>query len=164
MVLNEQDVGIRGDEDAAGAGAGSPGTTAVLRKVSNPSKSGTGLSKNSCRGVFVPITVVETLSAFANTPGGGVLLLGVDESEGFAPTGVSDPGKIQQDLGSVARDGVTPPLQPKITVQVVEGRHIVVAEVPELPREEKPCFVTRKGMTHGSFLPFRCLRPGRWCL
>jgi ATP-dependent DNA helicase RecG len=100
----------------------------------------------------VPSTVVETLSAFANTPGGGVLLLGVDESGGFAPTGVNDPGKIQQDLGSVARDGVTPPLQPRIALHVIEGKHVVVAEVRELPREEKPCYVTRKGMTNGSFL------------
>jgi ATP-dependent DNA helicase RecG len=100
----------------------------------------------------LPSTTVETFSAFANTPGGGMLLLGVDESSGFAVTGVGDPAKIQQDLGGAARTRLTPPLQPSISIHSVEGKTVVAAEIRELAREEKPCYVTSKGMTHGSFL------------
>ena len=100
----------------------------------------------------LPSSVIETLSAFANTPGGGVLLLGVDETTGYAVTGVKDASKMQHDLASAARTQMTPPLQPVISTRSVDGRAIVVAEVPELPRDAKPCFITARGMNNGSFL------------
>lgn len=100
----------------------------------------------------LPSSLIETLSAFANTPGGGVLLLGVDEAAGYMVSGVSNASKIQHDLASAARTQLTPPLQPLISTRSVEGRAVVVAEVPELPRDVKPCFVTARGMINGSFL------------
>ena len=36
----------------------------------------------------LPRRIWETLSALANTPGGGVLILGLDESQDFAVAGV----------------------------------------------------------------------------
>ncbi len=33
----------------------------------------------------------QALSAFANRPGGGVIVLGLDEQCGFEPVGVNDP-------------------------------------------------------------------------
>jgi ATP-dependent DNA helicase RecG len=66
----------------------------------------------------VPKRIWETLSAFANTPGGGVLLLGVDEQAGFAPAGVSNPAKIQADLGAVAAQ-MEPPLRLLLQVFVL---------------------------------------------
>lgn len=100
----------------------------------------------------LPASVVDTLSAFANTPGGGTLLLGVDETSGFAVTGVADPGKLQQDLAGMARTQLTPALQPLISLARVDDKAVVVAEVPELPRAEKPCYVTSRGMNRGSYV------------
>jgi len=100
----------------------------------------------------LPSTTVETLSAFANLPGGGILILGVDEMSNFAVTGVSNAQKLSQDLAAAARTQLSPPLQPVISIRSVEGKLVVIAEIPELPREEKPCYVTTKGMTQGSFL------------
>jgi ATP-dependent DNA helicase RecG len=100
----------------------------------------------------LPESVIETLSAFSNTPEGGILLLGVDESSGFAVTGVSDAGKIQADLSSAARDRLTPPLQPTVGMVEVEGKAVVYAEVPELPRDQKPCYITTKGINRGSYI------------
>ena len=45
--------------------------------------------KTALRGV--PSRLYETLSAFANRPGGGVVILGLDESRGFAAVGVGEP-------------------------------------------------------------------------
>ncbi|MFI6065283.1 ATP-binding protein [Micromonospora sp. NPDC051227] len=100
----------------------------------------------------LPESVAETLSAFSNTPDGGILLLGVDESTNFAVTGVADPGKIQADLSSAARDRLTPPLQPVVGMVEVEGKPVVFAEVPELSRDQKPCYITSKGVNRGSYI------------
>lgn len=100
----------------------------------------------------LPESVVETLSAFSNMPGGGTLVLGVDEATGFAVTGVTDPGKLQHDLASMARSQLSPALMPQISLATLEGMPVVVAEIPELPREQKPCFVSSKGMNRGSYI------------
>lgn len=100
----------------------------------------------------VPKRIWETLSAFANTPGGGVLMLGVDEQQGFAPTGVSNPAKVQADLGAVAADQLEPPLRPLLQVFEVDGASIVVAEVPELPPSAKPCYYQGAGLPNGAFI------------
>jgi len=100
----------------------------------------------------LPKDVVESLCAFANTPGGGVLLLGVDEASHFAVTGVANPSKIQEELAGAARDRLTPPLQPDIGITEIEGKFVVWAEVEELQRAEKPCYVTAKGINRGSYV------------
>lgn len=99
----------------------------------------------------VPKRIWETLSAFANTPGGGVLLLGVDEQQGFAPAGVANPAKIQADLASVAGQ-MEPPLRLLLQVFDLDGAPIVVAEVPELPAGAKPCYYQGAGLPNGAFL------------
>jgi len=43
-----------------------------------------------------PDSVVSTLSAFANTPGGGTVLFGLDERAGFAAVGVYDAARIHE--------------------------------------------------------------------
>lgn len=100
----------------------------------------------------LPTSVLETLSAFTNSPGGGTLILGVDESANFAVTGVSDVAKLQHDLASQARDAMTPPLQPAIHMHSVDGANVIIADVPELPRSQKPCYITTKGIQKGSYI------------
>jgi len=99
----------------------------------------------------LPSSVRESLSAFANTRG-GVVVLGLDESDGFRATGVSDPGKISSDLAALSRDEMDPPLSPLITTALFEGVVLVVAEVPELPRDRKPCYYRGGGLTNGCFV------------
>jgi ATP-dependent DNA helicase RecG len=100
----------------------------------------------------LPDSLIETLSAFANTPDGGVVLLGVDESANFAVTGVSAPAKMQADFAAAARDRLTPPLQPIIGIVELEGKAVICAEIPELPRDQKPCYITTKGINKGSYI------------
>src|SRR5712692_8012725 len=49
----------------------------------------------------LPKRLWETVSAFANTRGGGALVLGLDQATRFAVVGVKDPAKIMQDLASL---------------------------------------------------------------
>ena len=44
----------------------------------------------------LPKRMWESLSAFANQGGGGVIVLGLDESQGFATVGVADAAKSRR--------------------------------------------------------------------
>ena len=105
--------------------------------------------KNSHGGL--PKSVRETLSAFSNTRG-GVVILGLDEGSGFAPSGLPNPAKIAADLGSMCSSEMEPPLRPLIGIHQFEGEQVVIAEIPELDPAQRPCFYTGAGMTKGSFV------------
>lgn len=96
----------------------------------------------------LPATVWETLSAFANAQG-GTLILGVDEKQGFSVVGVRDPGQIESQLGAVCED-----LEPKVRADIqtiaIEGKHVVVAEIPPTPRDQRPCHKRSLGPWAGS--------------
>ncbi len=99
----------------------------------------------------LPKRLWETLSAFSNTAGGGVLVLGLDEDRGFAPAESLDVGKLQADLASLCGQMV-PPLRLLIETFQVEGRSVLVAEVPELSNDQKPCYYAGSGLAGGAFL------------
>ncbi|MEV4078058.1 ATP-binding protein [Nonomuraea fuscirosea] len=100
----------------------------------------------------VPKSVRETLSSFANSPGGGVIILGIDENVGYAATGVTNPSKVVADLASMARDEMSPPLSPEISLGTIDGAAVIVAEISELPRQEKPCYYKNQGLERGSYI------------
>lgn len=96
-----------------------------------------------------PESTTATLSAFANLPGGGTIVFGLDEAGGaFTATGVYDAVTCQQALASAARQAVEPPVTCTITSVQFEGHTVVVAEVDELPSQYKPCRVKRSGKAY----------------
>ncbi|MFD0657319.1 ATP-binding protein [Thermocatellispora tengchongensis] len=99
----------------------------------------------------LPRSLRETLSAFANTRG-GVIILGLDETQGFAATGLTDPADVAAGLGAMCAEDMEPPLRPLIKIHRFEGTHILVAEVPELDAAQKPCFSRSAGITKGSYV------------
>ncbi len=99
----------------------------------------------------LPKRLWETLSAFANTHGGGVLILGLDQASGFEVVGVADAGKVMQDLGTLCGE-LEPPIRAEIDVHEVEGRRVVVAEIPETELGQKPCYYRGAGLTNGAFI------------
>lgn len=102
-------------------------------------------------GPALPSSVKETLSSFSNTAG-GTIILGLDESAGFAATGVSDPAKIAADLASTCASELEPAVRPVITHLRFEGADLIVAEVHEIDPALKPSFVKARGMTQGSYI------------
>ena len=99
----------------------------------------------------LPKRLWETLSAFANTSGGGVIILGLDEGANFEVVGVENPRKTLQDLGNMTAD-MEPRLSPVIDVKEIDGRALVVAEVPELLPSQKPCYYRPAGHSNGAFV------------
>ena len=99
-----------------------------------------------------PKRLFEALSAFANRPGGGVLLFGLDEAQGFALVGVGDAHRLQDELSQLAADVMEPALRPVYTVDEIDGCTVVTAEVDEAPATQKPCFYKTAGLPKGAYL------------
>ncbi len=79
-----------------------------------------------------------TLSAFANLPGGGTILLGVSEDP-VSVVGVQDPHKLQQTLISQARQGFSTEIAVDTHAIAIEGKTVIAANVQEAPVNSKPC-------------------------
>lgn len=105
-------------------------------------------AKNAMGGL--PKSVRAAVSAFANTLG-GVILLGIDEDAGFNSIALPDPKKLAADLASMLSDEFEPPVPGLITPMDFEGRTIVVAEIPAVSFEQRPCFYRAAGMSNGSW-------------
>jgi len=79
-----------------------------------------------------------TLSAFANLPGGGTILLGVSEKP-VSVVGVEHPRDLKQALVSQARQGFSSEIAVDVYDFDLDGKTVVVANVQEAPANGKPC-------------------------
>lgn len=106
-------------------------------------------------------SVWESVSAFANTDG-GVLLLGVDEGNGFTSSSKFDVGKVQDQLvsGFDESPGAVSKVQPvprhQMTVMELEGNPVIVVKVESMRDDPSllsgmPCHVRELGIRRGSF-------------
>jgi ATP-dependent DNA helicase RecG len=95
----------------------------------------------------LPASLTATLSALANLPGGGMIILGLDERAGFRPVRIADPQALKQGLAAKAR-AFTPPVRLTIDDGTVDGEPVVVAQVHECDRSAKPCRVTATGASY----------------
>ncbi|WP_431910794.1 ATP-binding protein [Nonomuraea jabiensis] len=95
----------------------------------------------------LPQSLASTLSALANHPGGGTIILGLDEATGFRPVQLSDPQALKQGLAHKARS-FSPPVQLTISDAEVDGTPIIVARVHECDPSAKPCRITASGTAY----------------
>jgi ATP-dependent DNA helicase RecG len=95
----------------------------------------------------LPESLTASLSALANLPGGGTVVLGIDERAGFRPVPLADPQLLMQGLAAKARSYV-PPVRLTITEQTYSGHPIVVARVHECDSSAKPCRVASTGAAY----------------
>ena len=98
-----------------------------------------------------PQRLFEVFSAFANRPGGGLLLLGLDERRSFQVVGVGDAHRLQEEISHLAAD-MEPPLRPEFTVAEIDGHTVVAVELFEIPGEQKPCYYRPAGLQRGAYL------------
>ncbi len=101
-------------------------------------------------GGGLPKSTIDSISAYANADG-GMLILGLNEADGFATVDIDAP-KLAADLASACADQLEPPIRLEIDIADVGGRPVVVALIDELPTARKPCFVKSRGIDRGSYL------------
>lgn len=103
--------------------------------------------------------IMETVVAFSNEPGlgGGHLLLGVERDPedlfgtSYRVVGVANPDKLQSDLASQCASMLNRPVRPRIGVETVRGKTVLVVWVPEAAPAEKPVYLTKLGLPRGAF-------------
>lgn len=98
-----------------------------------------------------PKRLYDTLSSFSNQDGGGVILFGLKESEGFAPVGVYDLQDLQKKVTEQCNQMV-PPVRAVFTIAELDGRHICSAEIPSADLTERPCYYSGAGRIKGSYV------------
>jgi ATP-dependent DNA helicase RecG len=95
----------------------------------------------------LPESLTSTLSALANLPGGGLIILGLDERAGFRPVGLSDSQGLKQALASKARNFV-PPVRVTFEDTEMNGAPLVLARVHECDPCSKPCRAAKSGAAY----------------
>lgn len=91
----------------------------------------------------------HTLSAFSNS-GGGVIIIGLSEADGFSPVEGFDVGKAQDAVISRCEQ-LVPVVRPEVEVGHVDGAPVLVVTVPEMAAYDKPCYVAEQGRYRGSY-------------
>jgi ATP-dependent DNA helicase RecG len=99
-----------------------------------------------------PGRLYESLSAFANRTGGGVLLFGLNESSDFSIIGVGDAHRLQEEITHLASSDMEPALRPQFLVDEIDGETVVAVEIDELLAAQKPCFYKPAGLPKGAYL------------
>jgi ATP-dependent DNA helicase RecG len=99
-----------------------------------------------------PKRLYASLSAFANRPGGGVLLFGLDETGDFSIVGVGNAQRLQEEITALASDVMEPTLRSQFTIEMIGGRTVVAVEITAISNQQKPCFYRTAGLQSGSYI------------
>ena len=106
--------------------------------------------KSAQRGT--PQRLYESLSAFANRTGGGVILLGLDENRAFEVAGVGEAHRIMEEVSGLAAENMEPALRPEFTLVEIQGKSVLAIEIFEVAPEQRPCFYKTAGLQSGSYI------------
>lgn len=97
-----------------------------------------------------PKRLYDTLSAFSNQDEGGIILFGLDESQGFDAVGVYDAQDLQKHVSEQCMQ-MSPEVRALFTMASIDDRVVVSAEIPGMDVSERPCFYEGKGRLKGSY-------------
>ncbi len=100
------------------------------------------------RDLSSPDGVLKTLTAFANTAG-GLLLIGVEDRGGHV-RGVHNPLDVEEQLANLISDSIAPRLVPDIEILPWRKTHVLAVQVH--PSPTRPHYVKRYGLDGGSFV------------
>lgn len=98
-----------------------------------------------------PKKLYDTISAFSNQAGGGTIIFGLSETQGFEVTGVYNAADLQKKINEQCRQ-MQPVVRPLFTICSINGKAIISAEIPEIDISDKPCFYLGKGRLTGSYV------------
>jgi len=95
-----------------------------------------------------PASAAKTLCAFANMPGGGTIMFGVDEKSNFAISGVYDARNCQKTLANYAQKEYSLPIIVDISMVTIDGKNVVVGVVHEVNKSLKPIRYKKTGASY----------------
>lgn len=98
-----------------------------------------------------PTRLFDTLSSFSNQDDGGIIIFGVDESDGFSVKGVYDAQDLQKKVTEQCKQ-MEPMVRALFTVCDIGGKIIVSAEIPGVDISERPVFYRGVGRIKGSYI------------
>ena len=104
----------------------------------------------SGRGGY-PKNVIDSIVSFANTRG-GTIFIGIDEKSDFEVVGVDSPAAYRDAAFGQARDGVVPAASIDVEIVELDGKQVLVIDVPEVAAEHKPLHVASKGPATGALV------------
>ena len=93
----------------------------------------------------------ETLSSFSNQNSGGIIVLGIDESNDYQVCGVYDPQDIQHKVSEQCKQ-MNPEVRTVMTTCEVDGKVVVSVEVPSMEISQRPVFYKGVGRIKGSYI------------
>ncbi|HEV8711951.1 MAG TPA: ATP-binding protein [Candidatus Binatia bacterium] len=99
-----------------------------------------------------PQRLYESLSAFANRTGGGVLLFGLNEKGDFSIVGVGNAHRLQEEVAHLASAEMEPALRPQFVIDEINDKTVVAVEIEEISASQKPCFYKPAGLPKGAYL------------
>lgn len=92
------------------------------------------------------VSILRSVSAFANTAG-GIILVGVEDDGTIV--GVSDIGKIQEQLSNSISNRIKPQLIPEITVTEIDNKSVISVQIEHAPG---PYYLSDKGEEKGVYI------------
>lgn len=98
-----------------------------------------------------PKRLYDTLSSFSNQDGGGIIVFGLDEKQGFEAVGVYDLQDLQKSVTEQCNQ-MEPAVRGIFTFAEYEGKNICALEVPTVELVERPCYYKGAGKVKGSYI------------
>lgn len=98
-----------------------------------------------------PKRLYDSLSSFSNQDEGGIIIFGIDESQGYKEVGVYDPQDIQKKINEQCLQ-MEPMVRPLLTVVEKNQLFFVSAEIPGMDLAERPCHYKGQGRLKGSYV------------
>lgn len=118
-------------------------------------RTGDGVCEVRAAAGGLSVGIWDTVSAFANTHGGDILL-GLNEAAGFRPASGFDLDRVRDQFVEGIGDGggegrlVLPPVY-SMERHVVDSGSVLLIRVAENDLGNKPCYVRAKGLQGGAF-------------
>lgn len=110
----------------------------------------------SAKGGLPKKTLWRSITAFFNSPGGGSIIFGVEESAGkITVVGLGNLEKFQQDLVSYITQKIIGYGDYKIEHLTIDGKDLISLIITELEVSKKPSYYKAIGMPRGA-----CIRKG----
>ena len=103
-------------------------------------------------------TVLETICAFANEPdlGGGYLLIGAAQDESslfpsYIVENIEHTDKVQSDLASQCNTVFNIPIRPKIAIEQINNKNVMVVQIDEVSPSQKPVYFKDKNLPQAAY-------------